>query len=101
MVQGFAYGLGANGNAGSPWDLLLGIPASTFAPVSDPALCARIAYAAEAGVSPPDTLPIAGIIKVGEVGVVVTRFRPSAGSTDHPKVSMVLLNPGLVVLARR
>ena len=102
-VSGALYGMRANPDPGSPWAPFVGYEMAEIAPVQDAATCQRILSAlttARPG-SSADTLPLAGILRLGDRGFVVYRSTGGQGASGRIESSQALLDGELHLLDYR
>ena len=78
-VAGRLYGMRMNPDLDSPWARFIGYDRADIVPVTDAATCQRIlAVLANARRdAAPDTLAIAGVLRLGDLGFVVYRSTPT------------------------
>ena len=102
-VAGFLYGMNARGPTGTPWDNYLGYGRNDLIPEREGAACQRIlaALSAARASQPADTLPLVGILRMGDQGFVVYRATSMDGAHGRPEMSQALLGARLELLAYR
>jgi hypothetical protein len=78
---------------GSIYDQYLIVPTTSITPVTDEAECGRMAAVVALSVTAGDTLPMLGIVRMGEIGFVVIRGTPPVGYGTHGSFSQTFLTP--------
>ena len=99
-ISGSLYGMRMNPDPDSPWARFIGYGTADIIPLTDAAACQRILSALTAARSgaPLDTLALAGVFRLGDLGFVVVRSAPTWNGANS---SFGLLDADLHLLAYR
>lgn len=91
-VLGSLHGATANAGSGSPWEPFLAVKPDSVQPFEDAAACEGVlmALAEAGGQAATDSLPLQGIVNLGDLGVVVVRARGAPAARGSAR-SMTLL----------
>jgi hypothetical protein len=86
------------GGGGPAWDNVAGLLKEAVEIVAEKSLCQRIAAAAAV---PGETLPLLGVLRLGDLGYVLQRGTAPTTATQSMTLSTTLLAPDLRVLDRK
>lgn len=97
-ILGRLYGEMARAGEGRPWEPYIGVKPDSVQAFTDEAACAGVLMAAAESETEAatDSLPLKGIVNLGDLGVVIVRGRGKPGERGSVQ-TMALLDADLVV----